>query len=83
VDVTLLDLQQAAALLRGTAHFIRGLIASGDLRYVKIGKKFCVTRGDLDRWVETNRQLRTETDDFGENSGKGRAIAAKRLRSVG
>jgi excisionase family DNA binding protein len=79
MDLTILDLREAAEHLHATIHFIRGIIASGELRYVKIGKKFCVTRADLDRWVEANRKLRTDSDEIGESLGR---ASARRLKSV-
>jgi excisionase family DNA binding protein len=78
MDLTILDVREAAERLRGSVHFVRTLIATGDLKFVKIGKKFCVTVGDLDRWVESNRRLRDE--EVGESLGQGRA---RRVRSIG
>lgn len=61
-DLTILELDEAAARLRATKHFVRLLISNGELPFVKIGKKFCVTVGDLNRWVETNRGRPGEAD---------------------
>jgi excisionase family DNA binding protein len=76
-DLDLLDVQQAAKRLGSTVHFVRALIAADELRYVKVGKKFCVTQADLDRWVLTNRRLRSEED--GEILGTG---STRRLNAV-
>jgi excisionase family DNA binding protein len=53
----LLDLRQAAAFLGGgaTVNFLRGQIASGRLKYLKVGKRFCVTRDALARWITTEQ----------------------------
>jgi excisionase family DNA binding protein len=76
-DTTILDLNQAAAKLGSSVHFIRSLIADDSLKYIRIGKKFCIVQADLDRWVMANRTLRSEEN--GESSGTG---CARRLRSV-
>ena len=55
----ILELKQAARKLHGTLFFVRSLIASGDLPYLKIGKKFCVTQTDLDAWIAANRERRS------------------------
>jgi hypothetical protein len=31
------------------------LIAIGELKYIKLGKKFAVTREELDRWIATHQ----------------------------
>jgi excisionase family DNA binding protein len=63
MDLTLLNLDEAAAKLRATQHFVRDLIGHGELRFVKIGKRYFVTGGDLDRWIESNRQLAGEDEE--------------------
>lgn len=79
-DLTLLDVKQAAARLHATVHFVRTLIADDELKVVAIGKKFCITQGDLDHWVQTNRQLRSQIDEeIGESLGR---ASARRLKSV-
>jgi len=80
MDLTLMDLKEAAEHLHATVHFVRGIIATDELRFVKIGKKFCVTRGDLNLWVERNRLVRSELDELGESLGQQKT---KPLRSVG
>ena len=76
-DLTILDLREAAQRLKATVYFVRGLIAADEIRFVKIGKKFCITADDLDRWVMANRTLRSEEN--GDSLGIG---CARRLRSV-
>lgn len=62
MDTTLLDLKEAAAQLRSSVGFVRLIIANGELPFLKIGKKFFVTRGDLDRWIERARGRPGEAD---------------------
>jgi excisionase family DNA binding protein len=55
----LLSLEEAAAFLGGkehgaTANFLRGQIASGELRFVKVGNTFCVTVEALLKWIKTH-----------------------------
>jgi hypothetical protein len=78
IDTTILELSQAAERIHGTVHFVRGLIASGELKYLKIGKKFCVTAGDLANWIETTRQVRSEADDDGDSLGQARVSHIRR-----
>lgn len=53
----LFDVQSGAAYLRqigataATVSFVRGLITSGQVAHVRIGKKFYVTREALDGWI--------------------------------
>lgn len=69
MDLTILDLKQAAARLHSTVNFVRTIIAAGELPFVKIGKRFCVTAGDVDRWVERARGCPGEAD-LPRNTGK-------------
>ncbi len=82
-DLTILDLREVAGRLHSTVHFVRTLIATDELKYVRIGKKFTVCATDLDAWIRANRQLRSESDEVGENAGKARATPVRRLKSVG
>lgn len=52
----LLTLREAAAFLgAGTkVSFLRAQIASGELRFVKVGKRFCIRRETLLRWIQTH-----------------------------
>jgi excisionase family DNA binding protein len=55
----LLSLEEAAEYLGGkdhgaTANFLRGQIADGQLRFVKVGNTFCVTVEGLNRWIKTH-----------------------------
>ena len=51
VDALLLTDRDAAALLRLSARTVRGLIASGRLRAVKIGGATRIRRSDLDAFI--------------------------------
>jgi excisionase family DNA binding protein len=50
-----LKLSEVAAELRSTVHFVRTLIATKELKIVKVGKEFRVTRADLNHWIQTAR----------------------------
>ncbi len=78
MDTTVLTLPEAAKRLRATVYFVRTIIADGEIPYVKIGKKFCVTSGDLDKWVERNRQY--AGDENREILGQENV---KRFKSIG
>ena len=58
----LFDIQAAVGYLRsiGAAgvgvHFVRSLISSGQLPYIRMGKRFYVSRGALDSWLEKNEK---------------------------
>jgi excisionase family DNA binding protein len=81
MDLTLLTLQEAAQALRSSIHFVRGLIADDELKFVKCGKQFCIARHDLDEWIKSNRVLRTDLDaEVGDSLGQEHV---RRLKSVG
>lgn len=52
----LLSPVQAAEYLGVGERFIRRLIAERRIAYVKVGKYVRIHRGDLDEWIERNRQ---------------------------
>jgi excisionase family DNA binding protein len=58
----LFDIQAAVLYLRsiGAAgvgtHFVRSLISSGQLPHIRMGKRFYVSRGALDSWLEKNEK---------------------------
>jgi len=58
----LFDIAGAVEYLRSigatsaTVSFVRGLISSGQLPYLKIGKRFCVSRGSLDSWIDRHER---------------------------
>src|SRR5207253_7629825 len=55
-DVCSSDLiQQAASYLAASPWAIRRLLMRRVLPYVKIGKRFNITREDLDTWVDAER----------------------------
>jgi len=51
----LLTIQQAASYLAASPWAIRRLLMRRVLPYVKIGKRFNITREDLDTWVDAER----------------------------
>ena len=52
----LLTLEEAAKFLGGgtKVSFLRAQIADGQLKFVKVGKRFCIRRETLLRWIQTN-----------------------------
>ena len=52
-----LNIQESADYLSVVAYTIRNAIWSGELPYVRCGKRIIVDRADLDRWCETRKQL--------------------------
>jgi excisionase family DNA binding protein len=52
----LLTLEEAAKFLGGgcTVSYLRKLIADGEIRYLRVGKRFCVTPEALTRWIKTH-----------------------------
>jgi excisionase family DNA binding protein len=58
----LFDISHAAEYLRSigasgaTVHFIRGLVSSGQVPHVRIGKKFYVSREALQGWLERHEK---------------------------
>lgn len=53
----LLTIPEAAHYLRASTNFVRTLLWKHDLKFVKCGKKFCIDRADLDRWIEKSKRL--------------------------
>jgi len=37
-------------------HFVRSLISSGQVPHIRMGKRFYVSRGALDSWLEKNEK---------------------------
>lgn len=57
IQPRLLDLADAAAYLGGAkVFFVRNLLWNGEIPFLRIGKRFCVAREDLDRWVDRNKR---------------------------
>jgi excisionase family DNA binding protein len=52
-----LSIPEAAAYLSVVAYTIRSAIWSGELLYIRAGKRIIVDRTDLDRWFESRKQL--------------------------
>jgi excisionase family DNA binding protein len=61
-DLTILELSEAAERLHCSVYFVRTIIANEELPFIKIGKRFCVTAGDLNRWIERARGHHGEAD---------------------
>jgi len=61
-DQRLFDVRAAAKFLQCigangvTVHFVRSIISRGEIPYVRIGKKFFLTRESLDRWLKTHER---------------------------
>jgi excisionase family DNA binding protein len=58
----LLDVQGAVAYLHSlgaataTVNFVRGLITSGSVPHIRLGKRFYVTRAAIDAWLERSER---------------------------
>jgi len=58
----LFDIQCAVKYLReigagsATPNFVRGLISSGQIKFVRLGRKFYLSRTELDSWLEKNEK---------------------------
>lgn len=61
-DLEVLELRDVAADLRSTIYFVRTLIGNGELRFLRVGKRFCVTREALDQWKRTAQGYIGEAD---------------------
>jgi excisionase family DNA binding protein len=61
-DLELLKLSEVAAELRSTLHFARTLVNTGELKFIRIGKEYRVSRGALERWIEVNQGYKGEAD---------------------
>jgi excisionase family DNA binding protein len=51
-NTLLLDVKGASAFLGLSSWQVRGLVASGDLRVVRVGRKFYFRKSALMRWAE-------------------------------
>jgi len=64
VEQRLFDIPSAAAYLRelgascATVSFVRTIIANGQIPYLRVGKKFFVSREAIDHWIQS-RERRT------------------------
>ena len=52
-----LNIPEAATYLSVVAYTIRNAIWSGELPYVRCGKRIIVDKADLDHWCESRKQL--------------------------
>jgi excisionase family DNA binding protein len=51
----LFSVVDAAKYMGCSAWFLRSLIATGGLPYVKLGKKVRIDRGDIDKFIDLQR----------------------------
>jgi excisionase family DNA binding protein len=51
-----LTIPAAARYISSSVKFIRQLIWSRQIKYVKVGRRFVITREELDRWVTENQR---------------------------
>jgi excisionase family DNA binding protein len=51
------NIPEAATYLSCVAYTIRNAIWSGELPFVRCGKRIIVDKADLDRWCESRKQL--------------------------
>jgi excisionase family DNA binding protein len=51
-----LTIPAAARYLSCSVKFVRTLIWSRQIKYVKVGRRFVITREELDRWVTENQR---------------------------
>ena len=55
VEPALLSIREAAKYLSAASEWaVRRLITSGKLSYIRVGKRFCIRKCDLDAWIEKN-----------------------------
>jgi|HubBroStandDraft_6_1064221.scaffolds.fasta_scaffold1414342_2 excisionase family DNA binding protein len=52
----LLDLKAAALYLCAKVATVRWLIRTGQVEFVRVGRKFCVFRAELDRWIAAHSE---------------------------
>jgi excisionase family DNA binding protein len=57
VEKRWLTVKEAATYLSVTVYCIRDAIWSGDLPFLRAGKRFVVDARDLDLWAEARKQL--------------------------
>ena len=55
-EAILLDFHQAGELLGVSPWSVRNLVWSGELAFVRIGRKHMVDRRDLIKWVERAKE---------------------------
>jgi excisionase family DNA binding protein len=51
-----LTIPAAARYISSSVKFIRQLIWSRQIKYVKVGRRFVIAREELDRWVTENQR---------------------------
>jgi excisionase family DNA binding protein len=51
IESPLCDLASAAQYLRAKISTVRWLIRTGQLAYLRVGRRFCVRKVELDEWI--------------------------------
>lgn len=51
-----LTIPAAARYISSSVKFVRTLIWSRQIKYVKVGRRFVIAREELDRWVTENQR---------------------------
>jgi len=51
IESPLFDLATAAQYLRAKISTVRWLIRTGQLSYLRVGRRFCVRKVELDEWI--------------------------------
>jgi excisionase family DNA binding protein len=64
IESPILDLEAAAGYLCAKVSTVRGLIRTGQVSYVRVGKRFCIRKSELDRWISAHER-REKPSRFG------------------
>jgi excisionase family DNA binding protein len=51
----MLTIPESAEYLRSSVKFVRSLIWSRTLPYIRAGKRYVIDREDIDRWIERTK----------------------------
>ena len=57
VSPRMLTIPQAACYIGASVKFVRSLIWSRQIKYIKAGKRFIVDRAELDKWLDANQRV--------------------------
>jgi excisionase family DNA binding protein len=52
----LLDLKAAALYLCAKVSTVRWMIRTGQIEFVRVGRRFCIARSELDRWIAAHTE---------------------------
>jgi excisionase family DNA binding protein len=61
IESPLFDLASAAQYLRAKISTMRWLIKTGQLAYLRVGRKFCVRKSELDAWISSHERREKPT----------------------